>query len=40
MCGDTTRPEPRLVTCGGELVDGHHPDTVILYADLVATRAA
>ncbi|MCX5392782.1 class F sortase [Streptomyces sp. NBC_00094] len=38
--GDTTRPELRLVTCGGELVDGHRPDNIILYADLVATRAA
>ncbi|MFF9017820.1 class F sortase [Streptomyces sp. NPDC014870] len=37
--GDTTRPELRLITCGGELVDGHRPDNVILYADLV-TRAA
>ncbi|MFC9390234.1 class F sortase [Streptomyces venezuelae] len=38
--GDTARPELRLVTCGGELVDGHRPDNIILYADLVATRAA
>ncbi|MFF8838639.1 class F sortase [Streptomyces sp. NPDC015130] len=38
--GDTTRPELRIVTCGGELVDGHRPDNIILYADLVATRAA
>ncbi|MFB7587978.1 class F sortase [Streptomyces sp. NPDC056169] len=38
--GDTTRPELRVVTCGGELVDGHRPDNIILYADLVATRAA
>ncbi|MEU3483907.1 class F sortase [Streptomyces sp. NPDC033754] len=38
--GDTTRPELRLITCGGELVDGHRPDNIILYADLVATRAA
>ncbi|MFE0648940.1 class F sortase [Streptomyces sp. NPDC059534] len=38
--GDTERPELRLVTCGGELVDGHRPDNIILYADLVATRAA
>ncbi|KQX16602.1 peptidase C60 [Streptomyces sp. Root431] len=37
---DTTRPELRLITCGGELVDGHRPDNIILYADLVATRAA
>ncbi|MFB6527173.1 class F sortase [Streptomyces sp. NPDC056399] len=38
--GDTDRPELRLITCGGELVDGHRPDNIILYADLVATRAA
>ncbi|WP_031068649.1 class F sortase [Streptomyces sp. NRRL S-118] len=34
--GDTTRPELRLITCGGEPVDGHRPDNIILYADLVA----
>ncbi|OKK06134.1 peptidase C60 [Streptomyces sp. CB03234] len=34
--GDTARPELRLITCGGELVDGHRPDNIILYADLVA----
>ncbi|MFJ8589071.1 class F sortase [Streptomyces sp. NPDC093595] len=34
--GDTTHPELRLITCGGELVDGHRPDNIILYADLVA----
>ncbi|WP_019888973.1 class F sortase [Streptomyces purpureus] len=33
--GDTTRPELRLITCGGDLVDGHRPDNIILYADLV-----
>ncbi|MFJ6246404.1 MULTISPECIES: hypothetical protein [unclassified Streptomyces] len=38
--GDTTRPELRLITCGGELLDGHRPDDIILYADLVAVRAA
>ncbi|MFE2556519.1 class F sortase [Streptomyces sp. NPDC059352] len=38
--GDTDRPELRLITCGGELVDGHRPDNIILYADLVAVRAA
>ncbi|GGT57575.1 class F sortase [Streptomyces purpureus] len=32
---DTTRPELRLITCGGDLVDGHRPDNIILYADLV-----
>ncbi|MFB1048811.1 class F sortase [Streptomyces chrestomyceticus] len=34
--GDTDRPELRLVTCGGGLVDGHRPDNVVVYADLVA----
>ncbi|MFI1939872.1 class F sortase [Streptomyces purpureus] len=33
--GDTPRPELRLITCGGDLVDGHRPDNIILYADLV-----
>ncbi|MFE9039425.1 class F sortase [Streptomyces sp. NPDC007818] len=38
--GDTRRPELRVITCGGELVDGHRPDNIILYADLVTTRKA
>ncbi|WP_031009224.1 class F sortase [Streptomyces sp. NRRL F-5727] len=38
--GDTPRPELRIVTCGGELVDGHRPDNIILYADLVTARPA
>ncbi|MET8967593.1 class F sortase [Streptomyces hydrogenans] len=38
--GDTRRPELRVITCGGELVDGHRPDNIILYADLVAARPA
>ncbi|GGY27980.1 class F sortase [Streptomyces omiyaensis] len=38
--GDTRRPELRVITCGGELVDGHRPDNIILYADLVAARRA
>ncbi|MFE0646796.1 class F sortase [Streptomyces sp. NPDC058877] len=38
--GNTTRPELRLITCGGELVDGHRPDNIILYAELTAVRAA
>ncbi|MEU7603167.1 class F sortase [Streptomyces sp. NPDC041003] len=33
--GDTTRPELRIITCGGEITDGHRPDNIILYADLV-----
>ncbi|MFB6901459.1 class F sortase [Streptomyces hydrogenans] len=38
--GDTRRPELRVITCGGELVDGHRPDNIILYADLVTVRPA
>ncbi|MFD5327689.1 class F sortase [Streptomyces sp. NPDC127092] len=37
--GDTTRPELRLITCGGELVDGHRPDNIVVYADLVTAGA-
>ncbi|MEU7025556.1 class F sortase [Streptomyces sp. NPDC015232] len=37
--GDTARPELRLITCGGELVDGHRPDNIVVYADLVTARA-
>ncbi|AEW98755.1 class F sortase [Streptantibioticus cattleyicolor] len=33
--GDTARPELRLITCGGDIVGGHRPDNVIVYADLV-----
>ncbi|MFJ9593346.1 sortase domain-bontaining protein [Streptomyces virginiae] len=33
--GDTTRPELRVITCGGEITDGHRPGNIILYADLV-----
>ncbi|MET9957595.1 class F sortase [Streptomyces sp. NPDC006326] len=33
--GNTARPELRLITCGGELTDGHRPDNIIVYADLV-----
>ncbi len=33
--GNTARPELRVVTCGGEITDGHRPDNIILYADLV-----
>ncbi|MFK0254307.1 class F sortase [Streptomyces sp. NPDC090445] len=33
--GNTAGPELRLITCGGELTDGHRPDNIILYADLV-----
>ncbi|MET9569229.1 class F sortase [Streptomyces virginiae] len=33
--GDTTRPELRVITCGGEITDGRRPDNIILYADLV-----
>ncbi|QEU97324.1 class F sortase [Streptomyces kanamyceticus] len=34
--GATDRPELRLLTCGGPIVDGHRSDNIILYADLVA----
>ncbi|MEV5599569.1 class F sortase [Streptomyces sp. NPDC052496] len=34
--GNTDRPELRLVTCGGGLVDGHRPDNIVVYADLTA----
>ena len=34
--GDTTRPELRVITCGGEITKGHRPDNIILYADLVS----
>lgn len=34
--GATDRPELRLLTCGGPLVDGHRSDNIILYADLVS----
>ncbi|MGW6979355.1 class F sortase [Streptomyces sp. NPDC054932] len=33
--GDTTRPELRVITCGGEITGGHRPDNIIVYADLV-----
>ncbi|MBW5484525.1 class F sortase [Streptomyces bambusae] len=33
--GDTRGPELRLITCGGELRDGHRPDNIVVYADLV-----
>ncbi|MEU7551254.1 class F sortase [Streptomyces sp. NPDC044571] len=33
--GNTARPELRLITCGGELTEGHRPDNIIVYADLV-----
>ncbi|HEY9370891.1 class F sortase [Streptomyces sp.] len=38
--GNTARPELRLITCGGALVDGHRPDNIIVYADLTATGRA
>ncbi|MFC9294100.1 sortase domain-bontaining protein [Streptomyces sp. NPDC057011] len=34
--GDTARrPELRLLTCGGDIKDGHRTNNIILYADLV-----
>ncbi|MEU4208630.1 class F sortase [Streptomyces sp. NPDC026206] len=38
--GNTDRPELRLITCGGDLRDGHRPDNIVVYADLTATKAA
>ncbi|MFI9236265.1 class F sortase [Streptomyces sp. NPDC053079] len=35
--GNTDRPELRLITCGGDLRDGHRPDNIVVYADLTAT---
>ncbi|MFH8936957.1 class F sortase [Streptomyces griseosporeus] len=37
--GDTARPELRVITCGGDLRDGHRPDNIIVYADLLRTSA-
>ncbi|WP_438486151.1 class F sortase [Streptomyces sp. S186] len=37
--GNTARPELRLITCGGDLRDGHRPDNIILYADLLPRAA-
>ncbi|MCX5377823.1 sortase [Streptomyces sp. NBC_00091] len=34
--GATDRPELRLLTCGGDIKNGHRTNNVILYADLVA----
>ncbi|MFI8349827.1 class F sortase [Streptomyces sp. NPDC085596] len=34
--GDTTHPELRLITCGGAIENGHRPDNVIVYGDLVS----
>ncbi|MFH9858081.1 hypothetical protein [Streptomyces sp. NPDC017202] len=34
--GNTERPELRLIICGGDLTEGHRPDNIILYADLLA----
>lgn len=31
---DTQRPELRLLTCGGEIKDGHRTNNIIFYADL------
>ncbi|MFF2196712.1 class F sortase [Streptomyces sp. NPDC058157] len=38
--GDTTRPELRVITCGGDLRAGHRPDNIILYADLVTSSGS
>ncbi|MFG3095626.1 sortase domain-bontaining protein [Streptomyces sp. NPDC048202] len=36
--GDTTRPELRLITCGGAIEKGHRPDNIIVYGDLVPAK--
>ncbi|MEV8046334.1 class F sortase [Streptomyces griseoluteus] len=36
--GDTTRPELRLITCGGAIENGHRPDNIIVYGDLVPAK--
>ncbi|MEU8963076.1 class F sortase [Streptomyces sp. NPDC048491] len=36
--GKTDRPELRLITCGGPIVDGHRSANIIFYADLVQAR--
>ncbi|MYV39019.1 class F sortase [Streptomyces sp. SID1328] len=36
--GDTTRPELRLITCGGAIENGHRPDNIIIYGDLVPPK--
>ncbi|KPI33517.1 peptidase C60 sortase A and B [Actinobacteria bacterium OV450] len=38
--GNSDHPELRVITCGGELTDGHRPDDIIVYADLVGWSAA
>lgn len=38
--GDTSHPELRVITCGGDLRAGHRPDNIILYADLVLASAS
>ncbi|MFQ6198342.1 class F sortase [Streptomyces sp. NPDC000405] len=35
--GNTDRPELRLITCGGDLRDGHRPDNIVVYADLTSS---
>ncbi|MFI0717655.1 class F sortase [Streptomyces sp. NPDC021224] len=35
--GDTAGAELRVITCGGPLVSGHHPDNIIIYATLTST---
>jgi sortase (surface protein transpeptidase) len=33
--GTTSDSELRLITCGGTITNGHHPDNIIVYATLV-----
>lgn len=37
--GDTPRPELRLITCGGAIENGHRPDNIIIYGDLVSAKS-
>ncbi|MBM9506153.1 class F sortase [Actinacidiphila acididurans] len=36
--GDTDSPQLRLITCGGTLTHGHHPDDIIVYAALAGRQ--
>ncbi|MFB6810827.1 hypothetical protein [Streptomyces sp. NPDC056387] len=38
--GNTDHPELRVITCGGDLTDGHRPDDIIVCADPVGWSAA
>lgn len=36
--GDTAGPQLRLITCGGTLTHGHHPDDIIVCATLAGRQ--